>query len=190
MSAQVALLAATTAMTAFSQIQAGSAQARGYEGAAGQSMLQGGQADVQQSQVRLQAAQEELQRRKGLARLMSANRADVAGRGIDAGQGSSADVIDDYNRSQAEEDINNIRFIGESRSKMLSFAKQQYEQQASSYLNMASMARTQGWLGAARSIGMSALQYFGLPKFGGGSTGGTGPISGSQASFDISGGIV
>jgi hypothetical protein len=173
MSAQMALMAGTTALNAFSSIAAGNAQAGGYEAAAGGAMVQGAEYELQGAQVRLQAQQEELQRRRGLARLLSANRAAQAMSGISGEQGSSFDVIQDYDKASADEDIGNIRFMGESRSRMLSFAKMNADRQYAQYMSMAGMSRTQGILGAVRTIGMAGLATFGFPKFdlGGGPSG-------------------
>lgn len=175
MSAQVALLGATAAMGAFSAFSAGGAQASAMEAKAGEARVQGAGYEVQAAQSKVAAEQEELHRRAGLLRLLQSNRATLSGRGVSGEQGSSFDVIQDYNKDQADEDINSIRFMGESRQKMLSFAKQQTDMNAASYLNMAGMARTAGWMGAARAIGGAALSYFGLPSGGGGGAGGGGP---------------
>lgn len=161
MSAQVALMAGTAALSAASSIASGNAQSNAYLGAAGGARVQGAQADYQAAQVEIQTRQEELKRRVALDRLLAGNRADLAMRGVSADQGSSYDLIQEYNQSQTEKDIANIRSMGESKMKTLSFAKDQANYQAQQYVNMAGMAQTAGWMGALRSIGGAALNYFG-----------------------------
>lgn len=170
MSAQIALMAGTAALGAFSSIAGGSAQASAYGAQADMMKMQGIETDVQAAEVRAQAQNEELQRRKGLLKLLSGNRADLAGRNVSGEQGSSFDVIQGYNEDEAARDIGNIRFMGESKVQRLSFAKAGYEFQASQYMNMAGMARMQGWLGAAKSLGMAGYSMFGGVNSGAGSS--------------------
>lgn len=161
MSVQIAMMAGMAAMSAASAIQQGNAQGAAAEGQAGSSRVQGAQLQVQAAQTRLQAQQEELQRRNGLARLLSANRAGYAGSGFSGEQGSSFDVTQDYNTDQANKDIANIRFMGESRAKMLDFGADAKSQDAARYMGMASMARTSGIFNAVRSIGMAGYSLMG-----------------------------
>lgn len=168
MSAQVAMLAGTTALSAFSSIAGGMAQARGYEGQAAGKQLEGMGYEVQQAEVRAQAQHEEYQRRAGLLKLLSANRGDIAGKGVSGEQGSSFDVIQDYNESEAGRDIGNIRFMGESRVRRLSFARAGAEYQAGQLRGMAAGARLGGWMGALRTIGGAAFNAFGGFNFGSG----------------------
>ena len=176
MSAQTAMLVGTAGLSAFSAIQGGMAQGQGLAAQAGQARIQGASLEVQGAQNQVAAAQEEIKRRVGLMRLLQANRASLAGRGVSGEQGSSFDVIQDHNVAEAEKDISNIRFMGESKTKMLNFAAQQQDLVSNQYLNMASMARTQGIFNAIRTIGMAGISYFGLPS-GGGKPSTTGPFA-------------
>jgi len=167
MSVQVAMMAGMAAMSAASAIQQGSAQAGALKNAAGQASMQGLGFEVQSAQTKLQHEQEELKRREGLGQMMAANHAAVSGRGVSAEQGSSYDVIQDYNKAQGDKDVANIRRMGESKSKMLDFSAQQSYAQGNQYMNMAGMAQTNGIFSAIRSIGMAGISYFGLPSGGG-----------------------
>ncbi|MFI5030567.1 MAG: hypothetical protein ACHQPH_07695 [Reyranellales bacterium] len=89
-------------------------------------------------------------------------------RGFSGEQGSSFVVVQDYNKDQAEEDVANIRFTGESKARMLDFGADQSNMQDARYMGMASMARTNGIFGAIRSIGMAGYSMMG--SSGGGSS--------------------
>lgn len=171
MSVQVAMMAGTAALTAFSAIQKGQAEGQALEGQAGGMRLQAAGTDVEASETKAAAMNEEYQRRAGVDRLLAANRGDISSKNISGEQGTSFDVIQDYNKSQSDRDVGNVRFMAESRTRRLSFAKASYENQASQYMNMASMARTAGWINAGVGLAKMGMSYFGMPKFGGGGGG-------------------
>ena len=76
--------------------------------------------------TQLQTQQQEIQRRRTIAKLWQANAADLVGRGGVSGDGGSGDVIQAYNAGIGDEDISNIRLIGESKVNQLSFRQTQY----------------------------------------------------------------
>ena len=182
MSVQVAMMAGMAAMSAYSAVRQGQAQGQALDAQAASSRLGAMSSDVEQAEVQAQAANEEMRRREGLLKLMSANRGDISGRGISGEQGSSYDVIENYNQAQNDRDVYNIRFMGESRSRRLSFAREAQYAQASQYMNMAGMARTSGWINAGMSLAKIGVSYFGMPKFGGG-----GDLKGGLTSTQVGG---
>jgi hypothetical protein len=96
----------------------------------GQDLVLASQTDVSQSEVSMRTAQQELSRRRELARLGQANAIDLVARGgVQTGQ-DSASAIDDYNRSMVAEDVSTMRMMGESQKRQLSFRKQNLEMAA------------------------------------------------------------
>ena len=171
MSVQVAMMAGMAAMSAYSAVRQGQAQGQALDAQATSAQLRGGGYDVQAAEANAQAINEEYNRRVGLAKLLSSNRAEISGRGISGEQGSSYDVIQQYNQEQNNRDVEKIRFMGESVGRRLSFARDTANMEASQYMNMAGMARTSGWINAGTSLLKAGVSYFGVPKLGGGSGG-------------------
>ena len=81
--------------------------------------------------TQLQTQQQENQRRLAIARLWQANAIDQVGRGGVSGDGGSGDVIQAYNKTLGDQDIANIRLMGESKVNQLSFKQTQYNLSAS-----------------------------------------------------------
>jgi hypothetical protein len=81
--------------------------------------------------AQLTAQQQEIQRRRQIAQLWQANAIDLVGRGGVSGDGGSGDVIQKYNLGIGDEDIANIRLMGESKVNQLSFRQTQYNLAAS-----------------------------------------------------------
>lgn len=170
MSAQMALMAGSMALSAYSAVKQGEAQGAQVEDQArGQAMqyeIKAGQQGMAAAGRRLQAANEELARRRGLEKLLSVNRAEVTARGVVGDVQSSAGVIEDYNRDSAEEDIKNIRFMGEHESKVLDFGADSSRLNARQLRTVSGDSyRTMGWLTAASKIGMAGYSLMG--GFGG-----------------------
>lgn len=188
MSAQVAMMAGTMALSAFSAVKQGEAAGDQVEGQArGRAMqeeIQAGQIGLRSEGRRLQAANEELARRRGLEKLLSVNRAEVSGRGVVADPGSSAGVIEDYNRASAEEDIKNIRFMGEHESKILDFGADSSRLNARQLRGVSGQQyRTMGWLTAASKVALGGYSLLG--GFGSGSGDGGGEKNvGNTAGWD------
>jgi hypothetical protein len=172
MSAQVAMMAGMAGMSAFSSVMGGDARAGQLRGQADQQRLAGASLDAQASEMEVKTQNEELQRRKGVRELLSRNIADAAIRGVSNEQGSSGDVIADFNMKAADEDVANIRFMGENAKRRLSFGAENARYTASSLNNMAGMASLQGWMGAVRTLGMAG---YSIGYYYGGSTKSTGP---------------
>ena len=187
MSAQMALMAGSMALSAYSSVKQGEAAGDQVEsqarGRAMQEEIQAGQIGMKAEGRRLQAANEELQRRRGLEKLLSVNRAEVSGRGVDGGVGSSADVIEDYTRDSAAEDSKNIRFMGDHESKVLDFGADSSRLTARQLRGVSGeQYRTMGWLTAATKLGMAGYSMMG--GFGGASGGGGEKNVGNTAGWD------
>lgn len=85
---------------------------------------QAAQTDITSAQVGVQTAEQELARRRMLASLGQSNAIDLVARGgVQTGQ-DSAGAIDQYNRQLSDEDVSNIRMMGDARQQQLSFRKQ------------------------------------------------------------------
>jgi hypothetical protein len=102
-------------MSALSQKDTGQLQAQ-------QGVLQGTSADLQKSQVGLEEAMTERKMRMQVAQLLSTNEASAGARGISLDPGTSFDVIQKHDVSSMEENIANMRLMGESKKAQLSFA--------------------------------------------------------------------
>lgn len=76
--------------------------------------------------AQLTSQQQEIQRRRTIAQLWQNNAIDLVGRGGVSGDGGSGDVIQAYNAGIGEEDIANIKLMGESKVNQLSFRQTQY----------------------------------------------------------------
>ena len=136
MSVQIAMMAG---MAALSAAQAASAAAKGSSdasAAAGERELgnmvkaagyrvAAAETDVGIRQTQLQTQQQERARRLQIAQLWQANAIDLVGRGGVAGDAGSGDVIQAYNKDLGDEDLANIRLMGESQVNKLSFRKSQ-----------------------------------------------------------------
>jgi hypothetical protein len=102
----------------------------GSEVRVGAANLQAAQTDVTAAEVGIQARQRELARRQEMTRLGQANLIDMVARGgIATGQDSLA-AIDRGNLEAGEADIENIKMMGESAKRQLSFRKSNFELQA------------------------------------------------------------
>jgi hypothetical protein len=166
MSVQMAMMAGAMALSAYSSVKQGQAQGDQVERQAqGQAMgqeIQEGQYRIRAEGRRLQAANEELSRRRGLEKLLSVNRGEITGRGVVGDAGSSAGVIEDYNRDSAEEDIRNIRFMGEHEGKMLDFGADSAKLNARQLRTVSGDSyRTAGWLSAASRLAMGGYSLMG-----------------------------
>ena len=96
----------------------------GYSVRAAQYNTQAAQTDITSQEVAIQTAQQELARRRMLANLGQANAIDLVARGgVETGQDSSG-AIDQRNQQLSDEDVANIRMMGESKQQQLSFRKQ------------------------------------------------------------------
>jgi hypothetical protein len=85
---------------------------------------QAGQTDITAQEVNIQTAEQELARRRMLASLGQSNAIDLVARGgIETGQ-DSAGAIDQRNRQMSDEDVANIRLMGDAKQQQLSFRKQ------------------------------------------------------------------
>jgi hypothetical protein len=85
---------------------------------------QAGQIDITSQEVAIQTAEQELARRRMLASLGQSNTIDLVARGgIETGQ-DSAGAIDQRNRELSDEDVGNIRLMGDAKQQQLSFRKQ------------------------------------------------------------------
>ena len=76
--------------------------------------------------AQLTSQQQEIQRRRTIAQLWQNNAVDLVGRGGVSGDGGSGDVIQAYNAGIGDEDIANIKLMGESKVNQLSFRQTQY----------------------------------------------------------------
>jgi hypothetical protein len=166
MSVQMAMMAGAMALSAYSYVKQGQAQGDQVERQAqGQAMgqeIQEGQYRIRAEGRRLQAANEELSRRRGLEKLLSVNRGEITGRGVVGDAGSSAGVIEDYNRDSAEEDIRNIRFMGEHEGKMLDFGADSAKLNARQLRTVSGDSyRTAGWLSAGSKLLMGGYSLMG-----------------------------
>jgi len=152
MSFQIAMMAGMAAMTVASAAQQASAASAaggrakagigeakrqadieanfarmGSEVRQGGLMVQAAQTDVTAAEVGIQTAQRELSRRKEIGRLFQANAIDMIARGGIATGQDSGGAIDRANLEAGEEDVSNIKMMGESAKRQLSFRKSNLE---------------------------------------------------------------
>lgn len=142
MSWQIALMGASVAMSA---AQAASSASRGaaavnagaeqektgayIRAAQGRAMAAGTQLEIGES--RLQTQQQEIGRRREIAKIWQANAIDLVARGGRSDGTDSMAALQAENARLGEEDVANIRLMGESRVNKLSFRKKQFELGAS-----------------------------------------------------------
>lgn len=163
---EVALLAASTALTVGGTIASSNAQAASFE-------YERQAAEEQAKEERLAALQEEASRRDQLKRTLATQQAQAAAGGYDPFGSRSFLAIQDEERSIAESDVRNIQLMGASRVRQLNI-------QAKGAAAAARSARTVGWIGAGQSLltGAYTMRQAGL--FRSSSSGGGSVVRGAS----------
>lgn len=136
--AMAVFVVAAAAVSAFSAIQAGRAQEQ-------QASFERAQAKDNRELAKLQAAQEETDRRKQLAAILAAQDAEAAAQGLGVGNYGSFAAGQRAERELAERDVESIRLMGQLRAR-------QYGLQAQQASMAGKAARTAGYLKATSTM--------------------------------------
>lgn len=130
--------AATAGLGAFSSIQQGNAQAAAAD-------FERQQYEEQRSMNKIQALDEEADRRRRLNQVISSNQAAAAGMGVNTDGSRSFLAIQDDAKTEAERDIGRIRLNAASQNRRYSLAADQAAMAGKS-------ARRAGYVGAGTSL--------------------------------------
>lgn len=148
--AMAVFVVAAAAVSAFSAIQAGRAQEQ-------QAAFERAQAEDNRELAKLQAAQEETDRRKQLAAILAAQDAEAAAQGLGVGNYGSFAAGQKAERELAERDVESIRLMGQLRAR-------QYGLQAQQSSAAGKAARTAGYLKATSTMLGAGASLFGKGK--------------------------
>ncbi|MGE3479606.1 MAG: hypothetical protein AB7G80_09060 [Dongiaceae bacterium] len=139
-----ALLIASTIFQAYSSIQQGKAEAEAAN-------FERAQYEEQKALAKVQAMDEEADRRRRLEQVLASNRAAAAGMGVGT-EGRSFLAIQDDNKAEAERDIGRIRLNAASTNRRYSLASDQAALASRNSLRS-------GYIGAGTSLLRGGYKY-------------------------------